>query len=327
MISLRVLSTQDGQDGNNASMLALARSHGDASLQVMATSQAFRTYHRDRGGIFGHLGRPRGRMRPVAGGSYVQDYKLGAVKLTNGVLKEIHRVEAMVEFMGLKCLDVNDSAVPVITPHPHDEPYVIISIVRLNPSFKGDDELAKTVKLNLPSVRPGETVGGPTTIFQGEVPGVAGLMISAAVFEHDHGAPNKVKEAIEQAVLAEAKKGASALGAAAGAGAGAGDAFGQSEIVKWGVRFLSHGFVDLAGFADDDIGVKTFEVKPSEVEALVDPTTFNNSLISGELPDEMKFNYPENFREPIEGSDAKYQVYFRVRGVKIDIEAPEAVAV
>jgi hypothetical protein len=86
-------------------------------------------------------------------------------------------------------------------------------------------------------------------------------------------------------------------------------------------------FVDLAGFADDDIGVKTFEVKPSEVEALVDPTTFNISLISGELPDEMKFNYPRDFRELIEGSDAKYQVYFRVRGVKSDIEAPEAVAV
>ena len=326
MISLRELSIQDRQNGDSASMLALARSHGESSLQVMATSQAFRTHHRDRGGIFGPLGRPRGRMRAVAGGSYVQDYQLGVVRLTDGMLRVTESVEAMVEFMGLKCLDVNDSAVPIVTPHPHDEPYVVISIVRLNPTYKGDDELVKTVKLNLPSMRPGETFGGPTTIHTGPVPGVSGLLISAAVFEHDHGDPTKVKDAIEQAILTEARKGASAVSAAAGVGAGAGDAFGQSEVMKWGARFLSHGLVDLAGFADDDIGVKTMEIKPSEIEALCEPTTFNNSLVSGELPDEQKFNYPRDFHKLIEGNDAKYQVYFRVRGVRTTNKAPEVAA-
>lgn len=326
MASLRELGIQNGQNQTNVSMRALAGSHGATSLQATAISQSFRTYHLSRGGAFGALGRERGNIKLTSDGGYRQDYQLGAVKLVAGQPKEVESVDALVEFMGLECFNVNDPVVPIVTPHPHDEPYVIISIILLNPSLLGKDELVKTVKLQLDSVRPGEVVGSPTTIYHGPVPGVTGLLIAAFVFEEDQGNPKVVRDAIHDALLKLANDAGSAIGAALGAGAGAGDAFANNELTKWTARILSHGLTEALGVADDKIGQKTMEIAPSRIAELSDQAIFNRSLVAGVLPDGRKFNYPIDYKQHISGNSARYQVYFRVRGDRNPHHVPEITA-
>lgn len=164
------------------------------------------------------------------------------------------------------------------------------------------------------------------TIYHGPVAGVTGILIGAAVFEHDHGDPKVVRGAINDALLKVAGEAGSAIGSAVGAGAAAGDAFAKSDITKWRARVLSVGIVDALGLADDKIGYKTIEVSPSRIETLVNQTTFNASLVRDVLPDGKTFNFPANYEQLIEGGDAKYQVYFRVRGDRVIRDEPETTA-
>ena len=313
MISVRDLAARGG---NAPSLRALATSHKSDSLQALAASQALRDFHRAGGGDFGSLGKETGAIARQGDGSYTRDHLLGKVRLANGTPFKQETVHAVIEFMGIQCLDPNDKKIIIVEPTPDDEPYVVVSVILLNPELADGqgDRLVQTTMFRFDNVHKGSFHGETSTVYDGPVPGVAGLLISAAVFDHDEGDPDKVRDEIRKALLDAAGKAASAIGTAVGAGAEAGGAFADSELVQWAAGILSHGITSAIGLGDDKIGVKSMEVEADTVKELKhDSAAYEQSLIRDVLPDGRTFNYPPDHTNVIVGADARYQVYFRVR--------------
>jgi hypothetical protein len=314
MISARDIATRSGHAGI-ASLRALGAAHQTESLQALAASQTLRDWHRAGGGDFGSLGKETGAIALQRDGSYTRQHLLGKVRLANGTPFKQETVHAVIEFMGIQCLDPNDKKIVIIEPEPDDEPYVVVSVILLNPELAdgGGDRMVVTQMFRFDDVLKGSFHGQTSTVYDGPVPGLAGLLISAAVFDHDEGSPSKVRDEIRAALLKAAGEAASAIGTAVGAGADAGGAFADSELVQWAAGILSHGITAAIGLGDDKIGVKSIEIEPGKVNELRHGSAaYEQSLIRGVLPDERTFNYPPKHQEVIVGAGARYQVYFRV---------------
>ena len=90
----------------------------------------------------------------------------------------------------IKCFGTDD-------PSGKDEIYVVISLININPNFKGEDELVKTILIGPQPVAEGQVFGEMITL--GEVrPVGAGVKVHVAVFDREQGKPEQVRKAIEE---------------------------------------------------------------------------------------------------------------------------------
>ena len=320
-ISLKSIATATAQEVSNlntTSLKSLLAYYGANSILTLDASQKMRAFYKNVGRDYGFLGAEKDLVINKGSNVVSRKYALGETTIrTQGKDDSVEgtiTTGVQIYFTGLKCFEKSDKK--ILGKNKSDEPYVIISVIRLNPILQAEkDELVKTIKIGpFGKVTSGKVIDVPQVIYAGAVPGNAGIFVSATVFENDKGNPEEVRKAIEAKIQEYAAQAAAAIATALGAGqAGAGD-FGKNKVAEFAAYILSLGIVSLLGLGDDEIGTHNFRCTPTEVIALKEQTYFDNSLHSGITT--TPFNYPKNPAEIIvkpEGK-GKYQVYFEVKG-------------
>jgi hypothetical protein len=305
--SLRETLTKDTLS-SGPSMRARCDAYGATSLRQLAAGVVSRDYHRRVYGDFGVLGAATGSITPVDGG-YTQDFLNGQIQVLGTELRPSAEVQwdCLVEYVGIRCDEPNEQGFG----SDGDEPYVIFTVVSLNPSYTGEDELVAVHKIGpLSGVREGDVIGDTQSMSEGIVAGT-GLKIKIGVYESDEGDSDDVREEIEAKIKEYAGKAVSALTAAYGAGDAEATNLAGSELVTWGARILSLGIVELLGLGDDPIGENAADIPLSKIREYDNDAGFQASLTR--TTEGLLYNY----KLPVSSDEGEYSVYFRVRSRKI----------
>lgn len=278
--------------------------YGVMSIRALVASILAREYHYRLYGVYGELGEPISPIQPIDAG-YSQDYVGGRINIldNNNFLPTAEvTCGGKVEYVGFRCNEPNESV---------DEPYIIFSVVSLNPHFDGRDSLVAVNKIGpLDNVREGNVVGDVQTVWQGRVPGT-GLKIALGVFEHDLGDPDDVREEIETKLREYAQKAASAIAQAYGAGTVEAEQIAGSEIVTWAVRILSLGITEILDLGDDEIGRQSEEVPQPIIRKYSNQDEYSASLLRND--EGLVYNY----KKEVVSDEGNYSIYFRVSGFEI----------
>lgn len=328
MRSVREIVKKVGVIGSPVSLRSVARERKVDSLLALSASLDIEEVYRQKGGQFG-FGPPVGGVSLTSDGSYVQNYELGfATKPLGAPPGFFETYEASVQVAAVKCFGTED-------PSGEDEPYLVVSVISVNPNFKGEDELLTTKIIRAEGVRTGDTFGNGQTIGTEKVVAGEGLRIHLALFEHEHGEPEKVREEIEKILKEAVKKGAEALvKAVAGGDVPLGGTVGEitdNPLVIALTRGLSAAIAPL--IADDQIGgEKVLSIKASKlVELAIDSSEpgsldrFKRSLLTTTSDPDIEFNFPIDHldrRWLFEGGDGSYKVYVKVTPRKVILPVP-----
>jgi hypothetical protein len=253
--------------------------------------------------VYGELGAPLGPVEATEGG-YSQGYTGGRINILHDDDDNFTPTAEVtfggkVEYVGFRCNEPNESV---------DEPYIVFSVVSLNPHFDGRDSLVAVHKIGpVENVKEGDVVGDVQTVWQGRVPGT-GLKVAVGVFEHDLGDPDDVREEIETKVKEYAQKAASAIAQAYGAGAVEAEQIAGNEIVTWVARIASLGIVEILDLGDDEIGKQTAEVPQPTVIKYSNQEEYSASLQRND--EGLVYNY----KLEAVSDEGNYSIYFRVSG-------------
>ena len=263
-------------------------------------------------------------------GSYIQGFQLGQIELLGftAVPTSVTTIQARVTVSAVKCFGTDD-------PGGTDETFVIISVVNVNPNNVGADTLVTTMRTEINNnVQAGHVIFQARTV--GPELGTAfpssGLRIHVAIFDHESGDADELRDKI-QAVLDEAaKKGAQALAGAAAAD-DASLAGMPGDVIDFEIagvkpfKILTGGLASLiTGFLKDDlIGEHDFVIPASTMAhwAIVapdNPEKFPNFEASFRtLPDvlgpSVQFNWPQKVEDEFlfSNGDGSYKIYFTIQ--------------
>lgn len=313
-----VIQLQD--DGN------LVIYHEEKHLWATGTAESEKAalmiddFHRRTGGDFGPLGSSIGPIIHQSDDLYVREFQLGKVK-TDGVnaTQGQGNYRATVSVAAIKCFGTDD----VTT----DETYAIISLISVNPSQVGEDQLVKTIKIGPQNVQQHDTFGAGATI--GEIfPVGTGIKVHVALFDRESGDPEEVRAAIEEQLKELVKQGAAAIGGAVFGGdiplAGTTSDIFQNKLVNFLTGTLSGLIADWV--SDDFIDEKEFLVDAGTLRTWATQAGFEASIRgSNDLPNDIILNIPktpedENLKVFTNG-DATYKVYLLVQS-KPDVGYP-----
>jgi hypothetical protein len=309
-ISLRsMLNTDDSLNdpsSNEApswSVRSRCTKYGAKSVRELAASIIAKKHHRDLFGVWGLLGASVTPGVVSADGGYTQEYEGGRIDVLDHdphAPKGTSYLKAIVEYIGLRVNEPNET---------YDDPYIIFSVVNLNPDRLGQDNLEKVIKVGpLDDIDEGVVIGAPQTVWEGRVPGT-GITVTAGAFDYDMGDPDDVKEEIETKLREYIQNALSAIGQAYGAGEEEAEAVLGSDIATWALGIFSLGITEILDLGDDYIGAKTQEIVPNTLRRLVNEADYQASLTT------TTEGYTYNYKLDIASREGDYSVYFRVRGV------------
>jgi len=295
-----------------------------AAHQRAIAAEKINEFHRRTGRNFGPLGFPIGDIVRLPDGRYEQNYQLGVTRINNTSFlpESFTKYEAEVTLSAVKCFGTDD-------PSGTDETFVIISLISMNPNFDGTDKLVQTMRTEIKNdVNEGAVIFTNQTI--GNVSGFpgSGIKIHVAIFDHESGDADQLKNKINEILEDAARKGASAL-----AGAAAADdpklAGPIGDVVDFEIagvkpfKILTLGIADLITdiLSDDLIDEHDFYI-PAEtiVDFADDSTKFNASLrISPDVQADIKLNWPQKPEDEylFSNGDGSYKIYFKITGFEI----------
>jgi len=319
MPSVRQLATNVGL-ALPSSCRTLTGRLGVHSLRDAFAAEAIRDFHRHTGGIFGPFGPFAGTIGRNSDGSYTQGFQIGEVNLANldAPPQGFTEYKAEVTLAAVHCFGTQD-------PDGSDSPYVVVSLISVDPNGVGTDQLVSTIHTPIQNDVPaGATILKNITLGQAHAFPGSGLNIHVAVWDHESGNVDDITNEIHQALNDAANEGAQALAGAAAAGdpqttAGTVGDVTQFEIA--GVRpfdVLTLGAAKLIAqaFADDLVAEHTFEVPAGNIIDLADPAKFAESLSwTSPLDADVRFNLGDDF---LFGGNGSYKVYLTVKGITIN---------
>ena len=234
----------------------------------------------------------------------------------SGPIQFVSSYAASVEIAAIKCFGTED-------PSGEDEPYLIISVISINPNFAGEDELVTTKIVRADNIHAGDMFAVGQTIGSAKIVAGDGLRVHMALFEHEHGSPEDVRKQIEDTIREAVKKAAQTLTTLADVPlAGSLGEVASNPIVIALTEGLSALITPL--LADDQIGgEKVLPLKASQlVDLALDETKpesvqgFQKSLMTTpEIGPDIEFNFPadhEDRRWLFEGGGGSYKVYLKV---------------
>src|SRR4029077_6164724 len=219
MVSVVEFATAVGFRGRPISAIGLANKFGTKSLRDAVAIHSIRDFHRRTGADYGPLGIPIGGLNKGADGSYQQNYQLGTVQLTDIGSPPTGEAQyiADVVLSAVKCFGTQDA-------DGEDSTYAVISLFTLNPNHSGSDKLVKTIRTEiLDGVR--AHPHDPEAIFKMRTlddinpinPTGGGIAIHVALWDHESGNADDIRDKIAAALEDAANKGAAALASAAAA--------------------------------------------------------------------------------------------------------------
>lgn len=295
-----------------------------AIVQIPVVANSIRNFYRRTGGSLGPLGAPVSNIQSRPDGSYVQNYQLGVITLDNpnATPESFTQYGTSVTISAVKCFGTED-------PGGVDEPFVIVSLISVNPNFGGTDTLVLTKRTEiLENVKAGDVIFERRTI--GDVIGFpgSGIRIHVAIFDHEHGDADELRKKINAVLEDVARRGANALAGAAAANdpklAGAIGDITSFEV--GGVKpfsILTAGIADLITdvLADDLIGEYEFFIPAQDIKEWADdPAKYAASLkTSPDLPSRIRYNWPPKAEDEhlFSGGGGSYKIYFNIQGYKI----------
>jgi hypothetical protein len=282
-------------------------------------SARVRDLHRRTGGKFGPLGALIRELRQNPDGSLVREYQLGEIRMANAdaIPEAFTKFAVEVSLAAVKCFGTED-------PGGEDEAYAVISLISVNPNFGGVDVLVKTTRTEIQNgVEAREVIFKQRTIGEVEAFPGSGIKIHVALFDHESGDANALRDRIQAVLNDAAKKGAQALAAAAAAGDPkiAGPVGDVIDFEIGGVKpfkLLTGGLAQLLTniLADDLIDEHEFFIPAEHIRELaLDGAKFNASFRrTPELGNDVQFNWPRTAAEEVlfSGGGGSYKVYFQI---------------
>lgn len=314
MRSLRELARAEMLNDPPISIRSLVQRYGVNTVRgLIAGHDIEKTYRQTLMERFGPMGEPTGEISPQPDGAFSRDYQLGfIVKPLGEDCKAFTRYTVDVQLACIRCFATDD-------PGGTDEPYVIATLVNLNP-MKGEDQHIVTKMFGPFSVRGGQTFCKALTIGEGVIPAGTGLRVHIALFDEEGGNHEEVREDVEEYIKEAVKTGAVAVAAAVGVGdvntasTVAGDAL-NSNIGRAITGGLSHLVADI--WSDDFLGEKTYIINASDIKKVSTQEGLNASLVRGdaELDPDVVYNFPTDPRNPAWMFDqpGQYRVYLLIK--------------
>ena len=285
----------------------------------------------DRGGLR-PLGVLLGGLTKAANGSYQQKTQLGSISLTDVSASPSGQTEyaADVTLSAVKCFGTQDRI--------SDQTYAIISLFSMNPNH-GPDKLVKTTRTPIQdNVKVNNVIFKMQTI--GDlIPAGSGIGIHIAIWEHESGDADEIRDETTKALEDAVNKGAAALASAASAGdprVSAGTIGNITDFEVLGVRpfhIMTLGIAKLISsiLADSMVGEHFFFISAADLVELAEQKKFEASIRKNpELPFDVVMNWPPRPEdEPLFTDGAgTYKAYFLIRGrVTFGVTIPPLVAV
>ncbi|MEU6622035.1 hypothetical protein ABZ926_14880, partial [Streptomyces litmocidini] len=297
---------------------------GVGEFDFLARAQAVvRDCYRRTGGSLGPLGEPIGALKR-GDGIARQEYLLGSITLSVADLipKVETHYEAKVKLAAVKCFGTED-------PGGTDETYVVVSLTAIDPNRAGSDQLVQTFRTEIDNNVEGGKVFfkerniGAVRAFPG-----SGIRVHVAIFDHESGDANQIRDKIHAFLKDAAKQGAQLLaGAAAGGDPRLAGALGDVTNFEIGgvkpFELLTFGLSDLIAnaLADDLIGEHEFVIPAPNIVELTDPDRFTASFRRHPetLGSDVQFNWPRTDADEVlfSGGGGSYKVYLTITPVTV----------
>ncbi len=319
MVSVVEFATKLGLGTRPISANSLVRKFAAKSLHDAIARHNIKDFHRRTGADYGPLGVPLGGVQKAADGSYQQQMQLGNIRLTDFGASPAGETEfiAEVTLSAVKCFGTQDNG--------PDETYAVISLFSINPNHGGTDKLVKTIRTEIQeNVHPHDTIFKMRTL--GDlVPVGGGIGIHVAIWDHESGNADDIRDKIAAAIEDAAKQGAAALASGAAADDPAVSAGTIGKVTDFEVagikpfHILTLGIASLIShaLADDLIGEQFFFIPAANIVDFADQTKFQTSIRrSPDLPFDVQLNWPPRPEDEPVFSDGKgtYKAYFLIKG-------------
>lgn len=320
------------------SLRALAAAYGVGSVRDTMAAYLIADHHRRTGRAFGPLGAAVGGLVRRADGGYAQSTELGVLELgdvVNENTRSFRTIKVKITLAAVKCFDTDDPG--------GDELYVVLSVTSIDPNYGGVDKLVFTTRTEIH-----DDVHDDAVLFEERTLGPeeplafpgSGIRIHVAVYDHEHGDADEIRDPIHTVLDDAARKGAQALaGAAAGGDPRMAGAAGDiTEFEVGGVepfKLLTLGMADLIAkaFSDDLIGEHEYVIPASQIVEWAEQDKDTGALpryeasfrTSPDLPRRVQFNWPPSPEEEhmFSGGGGNYKVYFRIQPIiRVEPGAP-----
>jgi hypothetical protein len=300
----------DVQKGKVGPALRISRDDDEIAARAMTA------FHRSTGGVFGPLGVPLGPPRRAGGSSYVQSFQIGSLHLNDAAAQVTGEVEyeADITLAAVLVFGTQDST--------EDESYVVMSLVTVDPNSPIPVQTQRTAILN--GVKQGDTIFKNSLRMRQRFSGTSGVMVHLAVWDHESGNQDKIRDDINKVLQDGASKAASALagGDLAGQGGTVGDIMNFDVGGVKPFQLLTLGASDLlaSAFADDLIGEHVYVIPPGNIRDWAEQDAFTASIRPNgdKLDFDVQFNWPPRGEDEFLFTDGhgSYKVYLLIRGVK-----------
>ena len=307
------------ENGNHEFAILPWRIVGTGSIPAQDTIAALsmaKFYH-DTGGAFGPLGVPLNAPHRISGTSYIQEFQLGNLHLNDiaGTVTGETTYEAEVTLAAVKCFGTQDNGT--------DETYVVMSLVTVDPNNPGMPVATQRTVIQ-DGVNGGDTIFKNAIVIQQKISGTSGIMVHLAVWDHESGDADKLRNDINEVLQDGASKAASALagGDLGGQGGFVGDIinFEVGGVKPFKLLTLSLAGLIAGALADDLIGEHVFVIPPGNIIDLAEQGNFNRSIRPNgpALDFDVQFNWPPNPQDEFLFSDGhgSYKVFLKVKGIK-----------
>ncbi|ANK90592.1 hypothetical protein AMK01_CH01084 [Rhizobium sp. N6212] len=296
------------------SLASLSHKYGRKSLSYSVAEHYIRDRYRIQGGKFGQLGES-GEVQHDPERGYWMDTQLGTLTLhtLSGECEPLRYYTSTITLSGIHCFAAQDDVT--------DELFAVISLINVNPTASGVDQLVKTFRTPIVEIESGETAFQNVTL--GNVPLVGtGIRVHISLWDHESGDADEIRDQIAAVIEDAAKKGQQAIvGGALGSDAAvtAGKVGDVTEFEIGGVKpfhILSLGIAGLIAnaLADDLLGDNTFWVPAQNLKNFADPNLYANSIrydpaMGGDIP----LNWPPpGIEKPFNKKGALYKAFFKI---------------
>jgi hypothetical protein len=282
-------------------------------------------FHRRTGADYGRLGIPIGAVTLGTDGTFQQDYQLGNIHLDDidSDPTSITEYTVQVTLSACRCFGTQDS-------DGSDSTYLVITLFSVDPNFGGADVPVKTTMTAIQdNVHAGQTLFKMQTLDDVPIPVGSGLNIHVAVWDHESGNVNDIRDKIQAVIQDGVNKGAAALAGGAAADdptvssgtVGQITGFSIGGVKPFEILTLGIASVIANAFADDLVGEQCFNIPAENIASLADAATLRASVRTDpDLPNDVQLNWPPTFDDEknflFTDGHGTYKVYFLLNVAK-----------
>jgi hypothetical protein len=288
--SLKELATGAGFAGPKISLKAVLSNYGVNSFALAIVAQEMEQFHSTSLGIL-TVGSPTGPVTRTLEGDFMQSYSFGSIIKPAGKFPDIgDRYHVTVILVGVRCFGTDD-------PGGTDEPYLITSVITLDPRLKDKAPQTKLIgQGSIGDIEVGAVFGQNTDLAVDiPVPGDSDIALNVQLFDQELITnPAKVRDTIADITRGLVIAGLTALTVAAPpAGAIAGGALAALEAANGLVSKACDAVGSLITglFDDDHLGTVDLRITNAFLQTLRDdPRSLDrtSNSIGGET-----YNFPQ----------------------------------